>query len=93
MPPQTGGGGGGAPRGGDGGRPGGSGRIMPGTSQSQPHDSNHWNNPASGPGSWSGGSGRSGGGREDVFDIGTWENPGESGTEMKTAFTDFSYFI
>ena len=71
MPPQSGPGG---------GRPGGSGRIMPGSAQSQ--DSNNWNAPKSGPGSWSGsqrGGGGGGGGREsDVFDIGTWENPGDS---------------
>lgn len=70
MPPQAGPGG---------GRPGGSGRIMPGSAQSQ--DSN-WNAPKSGPGSWSGSQrsgGGVGGGREtDVFDIGTWENPGDS---------------
>ena len=62
-------------------RPGGSGRIMPGAAQ--PHDSKHWNAPNSGPGSWNGsqrgGGGGGGTGRDtDVFDIGTWENPGDS---------------
>ena len=54
---------------------------MPGAAQ--PHDSKHWNAPNSGPGSWNGsqrgGGGGGGSGRDnDVFDIGTWENPGDS---------------
>ena len=66
MPPQTGG-----------SRPGGSGRIMPGSAG--PQDSSNWNTPRSGPGSGNGS--QRGGDRPpgtDVFDIGTWENPGDS---------------
>ena len=68
MPPQSGGVGG--------GRPGGSGRIMPGNAG--PQDSSNWNAPRSGPGSLNGSQrgDRSGRPDGDVFDIGTWENPG-----------------
>ena len=64
------------------GRPGGSGRIMPGSGGSGGGSDSHWAPSKTGPGSWSGGGGGGGGGAgRGGFDIGTWENPGGGGGE------------